>query len=139
MSHPNLLDGAPEGNTNALRHGLYASTVEHLEPRFRELVDAIMAEPHTVDADVIGATEIAKLTAMVEAIDKDLEERGLTTKGEARTMIDLRLRASRQLRDALAAFGFTPKARAEWLRDLASGSLADDIRRRRQEAERARQ
>lgn len=136
---PSTLVASQPGNRNALRSGVYSRTGAPLEPRVRELAEAIMEEPHTARLDEVGAVEIAKLVAMVEAMDADLAERGLTKKnGEPRGLIDLRLRATRRLADWLDRYGMTPKGRAEWARQLAEGeSLAQAIRRKREEAERA--
>jgi hypothetical protein len=37
-----------------------------------------MQEPHTAPVDAVGATEIARLVALIESIDADLAERGPT-------------------------------------------------------------
>jgi hypothetical protein len=133
--HPATLVPSHPGNTNAMKSGVYSRTGAPLEPRVQELVDALMAEPHTDRIDEIGAREIAKLIATIEAIDNDLAENGLTRKnGEPRGLIDLRLRATKRLADWLDRYGATPLARATWAKQLASGaSLADDIARRRRE------
>lgn len=136
----NLLDGAPVANTNRLRHGVYATVTDHLEPRAQELADLIAAEPHINETDHMAVVSAARLAARVEAMDRDLTERGLTTKGGAvRSMVDIYLRGERRLQEALDALGMTPRARAAFTRDLVqAGSLAEDIRLRREAAARAR-
>ena len=46
-------------------------------------------------------------------------------------LVDLRLRAGRNLLEALDRFGMTPKGRATWARELAQGGLAAEIAARR--------
>lgn len=89
----NLLPGAAPGNRNAVRHGVYSR--DALEPRVQELAEAIIAGAHTAPIGDLGAVEIAKLIAVLEAIDDDLSKRELTRKnGEARSFVDARNRLS---------------------------------------------
>lgn len=100
--HPPTLRASQPGNTNRLRHGVWSADRQALEPRAREIAERILEAPHTVELDEIGAAEIGKLEALIEAIDSDLAERGLTNKrGDARSLVDLRLRASRRLAEWL--------------------------------------
>src|SRR3954447_22638101 len=116
------------GNRNAERHGVYGSG-RALEPRAQELADAIMREPHTVAIDEPGAREIARLIVLLETIDAELERGGLTRKnGDARSLVDLRLRASRRLAEWLDRYGMTPLSRATWAKRLSGSNLADEIR-----------
>ena len=139
QGHADTLVASHPDNQHALLSGVYSRTGKALEPRVQELAAAIMAEPHTAAIDELGAVEIAKLTAFIEAIDADVAERGLSRKnGEPRGVLDLRLRASRRLAEWLDRYGMSPKARADWARALAEGeSYAATVRRKRQEAERA--
>ena len=82
--------------------------------------------------DEIGATEIGRLVALLEAADLDLATNGLTRKGDARALLKLRLQASRRLQEWLGVYGMTPRGRALLARDVASGSLSVEIARRRQ-------
>ncbi len=99
-----------------------------------------MAAPHTAELDEIGAVEIGRLEALIEAIDSDLFERGLTGKrGEPRALIDLRLRASRRLAEWCDRYGLNPQGRAEWAQKLAGGGLGAQIERRLRELEEERE
>ena len=132
--HPSTLVHVHPGNQNATRHGVYGDG-SALEPRVQELVAAIQAEPHTAPIDELGAREVARLVAMIEACDEDIAARGLTnSKGQVRTIVDLRLRASGRLQTWLDRYGATPLARASWAKELATGGLAAEIARRRQAA-----
>jgi hypothetical protein len=129
---PANLVPATTGNTNAVRHGVYSP--RSLEPRAQEVTEAIMSAAHTIGIDEVGAQEIGRLVALVEAIDADIAENGLTRKGDARTIVKLRLQASRRLQEWLSAYGMTPKGRAEFVQSLARGKLVAEIARRRQES-----
>lgn len=135
--HPQTLVASHPGNQNALSHGVYSRSGAALEPRVQELAAAILAEPHVDGIDEIGAVEVAKLTALIEAIDAELAEHGLT-RGKSRDprgLLDLRQRYSRRLAEWLDRYGMTPRGRAEWARTFGEAeSLADTIKRKREEA-----
>jgi hypothetical protein len=115
--HSQTLEPRHPGNTNAARSGVYSPRLR--EPRAREIADAIMVEPHTVAIDAIGAAEIGRIEALIEAIDTEIARSRLISASKASSLLDLRLRASRRL--------------AEWARQLAeSESLGETIRRKRQ-------
>lgn len=127
----NLLPGAPEGNVNGVRHGLYSRTGRVLAPRAEELADALMQAPHVNALDCIAAEEIGALQAHLEAVEEQLRQPG---RKERKTLLEHRIRLTRELRSWLREFGATPKARAEFARELAAGGLAAEIARRRQAA-----
>jgi hypothetical protein len=142
MPRPNNPKGTPEnliaahpGNTNRLRHGIYSENGA-LDERTEQVTDAIMAAEHTVPLDEIGAVAIGRTVALLDAIADDLAERGLTNKkGEARSIVNVQLSATRRLAELLDRFGLTPRGRAEWARQLAEGeSLAQTIKRKKKEA-----
>jgi hypothetical protein len=89
-----------------------------------------MAAAHTVPLDELAAEEIGRLIALIEAIDDDLLTRGLTDRGgKARSLVDLRLRASGRLERWLRQFGATPASRVEWVERVARGeTLAAIVR-----------
>jgi hypothetical protein len=67
--YPDTLVPAPEGNALAAKHAAYSARLR--EPRAREVAERIMAAPHTNDLDELGAVEIGRLEALIEAIDAD--------------------------------------------------------------------
>jgi hypothetical protein len=89
-----------------------------------------MELPQTVQLDRFAANEIGRLVALIEAIDVDLAERGVANRrGDARSMVDIRLRASARLDRWLTQFGMTPASRAQLVGRLDhDDSLADDLR-----------
>lgn len=134
--HPQTLQARHPGNTSRLRHGVWSDNRAALEPRAQEIAEGILAEPHVAEIDEVGAVEIGRLEALIEAIDADLAERGLTNKrGEARSLVDIRLRASRRLAEWLDRYGLTPLSRASWAAKLAAPSFAELVAQRRREIE----
>lgn len=90
---------------------------------------------HVRPVDELGAIEIGRLVALVEAMDVDLQTTGLSRRGDARTMVKMRLQASRRLQEWLDRYAMTSRGRAELLRSLSGTSLAADIARRRNVAD----
>jgi hypothetical protein len=89
-----------------------------------------MSLPHVVEVDSIAAEEIGSLVAQLEAIDRDLAERG---RRDRKTLLEHKARLTRELRAWSREFGATPLSRATWTRQLAEGeTLAQAIRRRRE-------
>lgn len=126
------------GNVRAARHGVFSEGRRLLEPVAQEIAEDILAAPHVVDMDELGAIEIARLESLIRAIDCDLAEHGLTNRrGDARSLLDLRLRASRRLAEWLDRYGLTPHGRADWAGKLAGGGLGAEIRRRLEALEEA--
>jgi hypothetical protein len=127
--HRDTLVAAQVGNANRLVHGFYSPRL--LEERAQELFEAIMAEPHVAPCDAVGAAQIARLEARIEALDRAVSEPRQSAQKLA-LLGDLQLRAIRRLTELLDRYGMTPKGRAEWARQLAEGeSLAETIRRKR--------
>jgi hypothetical protein len=118
--HPATLSPAPAGNLRGLRHGAYSANGRALEPRAREIAEAILDAPHTVDLDEIGAVEIGRLEALIESIDAEIAKRGVVNgRGQVRTLLEIRLRASKKLSSWLARFGMDP----DQSRSARSGKL----------------
>lgn len=113
-------------NTNAVRNGVYSRRT--LAPRAREIADQILELKHTVALDRIGAEEIGSLVALLEAIDQDLQERGLIDRrGNVRSMVDLRNRVSGRLQRWLREFGATPASRLEWVERFHPRETLEDV------------
>lgn len=143
MANPN---GTPEtltpgtdmvNNTRALRHGLYSDRA--LAPKAETVADAIMSLPHTVEIDELGAIEVGRLEARIQAIDTELDRLGMAARNARRLewLMESRRRYSAQLFKALAEFGATPRARAAWAKDLAAAEDTLEARRARRERERS--
>lgn len=89
-----------------------------------------MELPHALPLDRPAAQEIGMLLARIEAVDRDLDERGHFGKNGARSLLDHRARLSRELRNWLREFGATPKARYDFAARMASGSVGEEIAKR---------
>lgn len=128
----NLLPGAPEGNRNREVHGAYGR--RQLDPQAREIAAVLLAAEHTVPLDRFAAEEIGALVAQLDRIDAALADGRVESRGRPRGLIALRGQLSTRLQAWLRDFGLTPRSRAEFVESLARGSLADEIRKRREEA-----
>lgn len=91
-----------------------------------------MEAPHVVPLDAIGAAQIARLEALIEAIDGEIASSGLTSGRKVKALADLELRAIRRQMELLDRYGLTPRGRAEFVRELVAGeTIAEALRRRR--------
>jgi hypothetical protein len=70
--------------------------------------------------DALAADEIGSIVARLEAIDRDLDQRGQVGRSGARSLLEHRVRLSRELRAWLRDFGGTPRSRADFANRLAS-------------------
>lgn len=98
--NPETLVQAHPGNTNAVRHGAYSPRL--IESRAAELeVELLSAELSATER--VAVREVARCIAVLEAIDRDLDERGIVTRtGDARSLLEHRARISRRLESWLA-------------------------------------
>jgi hypothetical protein len=85
---------------------------------------------HVQRLDRYAAEEIGSLVARLEAIDRDLEERGHFGRNGARSLLEHKARLSRELRALLVELGATPRTRAVWAAKLAGAGLGAEIRAR---------
>jgi len=115
------------GNTRAVKSGVFSTRT--LAPRAAEVAAQLMELPHVVAIDEVAAEEIGMIVARIQAIDRDLDQRGHVGRNGARSLLDHRARLTRELRAWLQQFGATPRARFEWARSLARPTLADEIQR----------
>ena len=91
-----------------------------------------MSLPHVRPLDALAADEIGSIVARLESIDLDLDERGPAGRNGAKSLLEHRVRLSRELRAWLREFGGTPKARADFANRLAtSESMAEALTRLR--------
>jgi hypothetical protein len=94
--NPATLVAAQPGNQNALRYGVHSERA--LAARAEEVRTLLIAELGIGREHWVVVHEVARLAAIIDAIDSDLDERGLTDrKGKVRYLVDARARYSRQL------------------------------------------
>jgi hypothetical protein len=132
--HPQTLQARQPGNRNRLVHGAFSKLARaDLDPRAREIAEALMEAPHVDPLDRLAAEEIGALVVQLDRIDAALADGRVERNGTARSLIVVRDKLSGRLESWLRQFGLTPASRAEWARQLAEGeSLAQTIRRKRE-------
>jgi hypothetical protein len=99
--NPGSLVASHPGNTNAVKYGVYSS--RFIESRAAEIAAGFTESFEFSIAQRIAVEQVARSMAILEAIDRDLDERGLVDeRGEARSLLNHRSRISRQLDRELA-------------------------------------
>jgi hypothetical protein len=94
--HLKTLVPAHPRNTNAVRHGVFSR--QSIEPRAAEIEEELLGSFAPTAAERIAVHEVARSVAILDAIDRDLDERGVADrKGEARSLLAHRARMSRRL------------------------------------------
>ena len=114
-----------------MKSGVYSRSGRILSSRAAEIADAIMSVPYVREPDEFAAAEVGRLIALIEAMDYEIDTNGLTRRGDARSIVKLRLQASRRLEEWLNRLGFTPRGRADLVSTIARAGLAAEIARRR--------
>jgi hypothetical protein len=103
--HPETLVPSQPGNANALKHGVHSPRL--IQSRADEIASELMQSFVFSPALRLAVLEAARSMAILEAIDRDLDERGLVDKGgEPRYLLNHRARVSRQL--------------AQWLQNISA-------------------
>jgi hypothetical protein len=99
--NPGSLVASHPGNTNAIKSGVYSS--RSIEPRAAEIAASLTESFEFSIVQRIAVEQVARSMAILEAIDRELDERGLVDKrGEARSLLNYRSRISGQLDRELA-------------------------------------
>ena len=132
---PENLVAAHPANVSRVVHGLFSEGDRVLAPRIEAYREELLALPHVAPVDAVAVDECARLLARIEAVDRDLDERGHFGKRGARTLLDHRARLSRELRAWLAALGALPSARADWVTTRLTRRADIEARLRAIEAE----
>jgi hypothetical protein len=104
--NPGTLVAAHPSNTNAARYGVYSPRLASprlVEPRAREIEAELLEAFEFTATQRIAVHEVARCMAILDAIDRDLDERGLVDRGgKSRSILNHRARISRQLDHWLA-------------------------------------
>ena len=96
----NLVPSHP-GNTNAVKHGVHSPRL--IQARASEIFADLTQSLEFSPTQRLAVHEVARCMAILEAIDRDLDEQGLHDKrGRPRYLLDHRWRVSRQLDKWLA-------------------------------------
>jgi hypothetical protein len=98
---PKNLVPAHPGNLNAVKQGVHSPRL--IQSRAAEIAGELMQSFEFSPPERLAVHETARCIAILEAIDRDLDERGLVDKsGEPRYLLNHRARVSRQLEQWLA-------------------------------------
>ncbi len=109
--NPGTLVASHPGNRNAVQHGAYSQRL--IQERAAE-IEAELKEGQGFSAiDCLAVEEAARWKATLEAIDRDIGERGLMKKGQPHPLLGYQLRASRRYDSALAAIAIAVRRGAE--------------------------
>jgi hypothetical protein len=93
---PKNLVASHPGNLNAARHGVHSQRL--IQASASDIEAELAASAEFSPVQLLALREVARWIAILDAIDRDLDERGLVDKaGQPRYLLDHRYRASRQL------------------------------------------
>jgi hypothetical protein len=94
--NPKSLVAAHPGNLNAVKQGIHSPRL--IEARAAEIASELTESFEFSPAERLAVHEAARCIAILEAIDRDLDQRGLVDKhGQPRYLLNHRSRTSRQL------------------------------------------
>jgi hypothetical protein len=135
--HPKSLVPSHPGNLNAVKQGVHSPRL--IQARAAEIATELTQSFEFSPTQRLAAQEAARCMAILEAIDRDLDERGLEDKGgKPRYLLNHRWRVSRQLDHWLAKISAAierqsaagqppPRAeRADYVRELQRIALGHD-------------
>jgi hypothetical protein len=117
--NPESLVAAHPGNGNAVKHGVHSSRL--IQARAAEIATELTQSFAFSPAERLAVQEAARCIAILEAIDRDFDERGLVDdEGTPRYLLNHRSRISRQLEQWLqkisAAIDRNPPSETEPIR-----------------------
>jgi hypothetical protein len=94
--HPETLVASQPGNANALKHGVHSPRL--IQARAAEIATELTRSWDFSPTQRLAVHEAARCMSILEAIDRDLDDRGLVDKGgKPRYLLNHRWRVSRQL------------------------------------------
>jgi hypothetical protein len=94
--NPKSLVASHPGNLNAVKQGVHSPRL--IQTRAAEIATELTQSFEFSPAERLAAHEAARCIAILEAIDRDLDQRGLVDKeGQPRYLLNHRSRTSRQL------------------------------------------
>jgi hypothetical protein len=96
QGYPQTLVASHPGNLNAAKNGVHSPRL--IQARAVEIADELAAGYEFTPAERLAVHEAARCIAILEAIDRDLDERGLVDRdGSPRYLLNHRSRTSRHL------------------------------------------
>ena len=126
--NPETLVSSHPGNANAVKHGVHSPRL--IQARAAELEAELGPSLELSPLQRLALKEVARCMAILEAIDRDLDERGLVEKsGKPRNLLNYRSRVSRQLEQWLAKIpDETKETAADAPLQPVAGERADYVR-----------
>ena len=125
--HPQSLVPSHPGNLNAAKQGVHSPRL--LQARAAEVASELTHSFEFSPAERLAAHEAARCIAILEAIDRDLDERGLVDReGKPRYLLNHRSRTSRQLEQWLEKVSAAIERKAASEQAPARGEFADYVR-----------
>jgi hypothetical protein len=102
--HRATLVSSHPGNTNAVKYGVYSPRM--ISGRALEIAEGLEQSFDFNPVERVAVHEAAGCIALLEAIDRDIDERGIVDgRGRSRDLVALRLRVSARLERWLDKFG----------------------------------
>jgi hypothetical protein len=96
QGNPETLVASHPGNRNAVKNGVHSPRL--IQDRAAEIARELTGSFEFTPAERLAAHEAARCIAILEAIDRDLDQRGLVNnEGEPRYLLNHRSRTSRHL------------------------------------------
>jgi hypothetical protein len=125
--HPQTLIAAHPGNLNAVKQGVHSPRL--IQARAADIAAELTQTFAFSPAEQLAAHEAARCIAILEAIDPDLDQRGLVDrKGEPRYLLNHRSRISRQLEHWLESVSAAIERQAPSEQSFSRGDFPDYVR-----------
>jgi hypothetical protein len=125
--NPRSLVASHPGNLNAVKHGVHSPRL--IQVRAAEIATELTQSFEFSPAERLAAHEAARCIAILEAIDRDLDERGLVDRsGQPRYLLNHRSRTSRQLEHWLEKVSAAIERKSATEQAPLRGDLPDYVR-----------
>lgn len=127
QGHSKSLVASHPGNLNALKEGVHSSRL--IQARAAEIAGELTQSFQFSPAELLAVYETARCFAILEAIDRELDQRGLVDrKGEPRYLLNHRSRTSRQLEQWLEKVSAAIERKTASEQAPTRGEFADYVR-----------
>ena len=125
--NPKSLIASHPGNFNAVKQGAHSPRL--IQARAAQIAAELMQSFEFSPLERLAANEAARCIAILEAIDRDLDQRGLVdTEGNPRYLLNHRARASRQLKQWLEKVSAATERHAASDNSSVRADYADYVR-----------
>jgi hypothetical protein len=125
--NPKSLVAAHPGNLNALKQGVHSPRL--IQARAGEIATELTQSFEFSPAERLAAHEAARCIAILEAIDRDLDQHGLVDReGQPRYLLNHRSRTSRQLEHWLEKVSTAIERKATSEQPPSRGDFPDYVR-----------